>query len=139
MKDSLAFQIVVLYRDFVSYTTKELKTLGLNFGQMPLILYMGKHQGCVQADLTKALKLDWGYSQRSIAKLVDAGFMTKEYNEEKSCNCLNLTERGKHAFDICHSVFYAWDDGKMQAFSTEDKATVLELLKKIQYKGVYNV
>ncbi len=131
MKETLAFQIVALYRDFLTYTTNELKKLGLNFGQIPLILYVGKHPDCMQADLTKALNLDWGYSQRSIAKLVDTGFMTKAYKEKKSCNCLHLTENGKQAFDVCHSVFNAWDKIKLQDFSEEEKANILTLLKQI--------
>ena len=78
MKDTFAFQVLVLYREFLAYTKKELKALGLSFGQMPLIVYAGKHPGCMQADLTRALQLDWGYSQRSVGKLVETGFMTKE-------------------------------------------------------------
>ncbi len=139
MKETLAFQIVVLYREFISYTTKELKTLGLSFGQVPLIVYTGKHPGCMQADLTKALHLDWGYSQRSIAKLVETGFMTKVYNEEKSCNCLDLTESGKQAFDVCHSVFYSWDEIKMNDLPDEEKDAVMALLRKIRHKGDVNL
>ena len=59
MKDTFAFQVLVLYREFLAYTKKELKALGLSFGQMPLIVYAGKHPGCMQADLTRALQLDW--------------------------------------------------------------------------------
>ena len=114
MKETLAFQIVVLYREFFAYTTKKLKTLGLSFGQMPFIVYVGKHPGCTQADLTKALKLDWGYSQHSIARLVDSGFMTKEHNEECSYYCLDLTDNGNRAFDACHKVFQEWDQMKRQ-------------------------
>ena len=60
MKETLAFHIAALYRQFLAYTTEELKKAGLNFGQMPLIIYTGKHPGCTQADMTKMLRLDWG-------------------------------------------------------------------------------
>ena len=131
MKETLAFQIVVLYREFLAYTTRKLKALGLNSGQMPLIVYVGKHPGCTQADLTKALRLDWGYSQRSIAKLADSGFMTKERQEECSCYCLNLTGSGYQAFDVCHKVFEEWDQMKMKNFSDVQKNEMIGFLKQI--------
>ena len=131
MKDTMAFQILALYREFLAYTTKQLKNLGLNFGQLPFILYTGKNPDCMQAELTKALKLDWGYSQRSIAKLTETGFMTKEHNAEKNCNFLKLTEKGEKAFDACHSVFASWDKIKSEKCSEEEKQTLILLLKKI--------
>ena len=131
MKETMAFHIMALYRDFLAYTTKELKALGVSFGQMPLILYTGKHPGCTQADLTRVLRLDWGYSQRSISKLADAGFLSKEYNEEKACNCLTLTEHGKTVFDTSHRVFQSWDDSRTDGLSAEEKETLFLLLSKI--------
>lgn len=131
MKETMAFHIMALYRDFLSYTTKELKALGISFGQMPLILYIGKHPGCTQADLTRTLHLDWGYSQRSITKLVDTGFIRKEYNEAKAGNCLTLTEHGMEVFDTSHQVFTSWDSVKTGNLTAEEKETLLALLSKI--------
>ena len=131
MKETLSFQIVLLYRDFLAYTTKKLKSIGLTFGQMPLVVYTGKHPGCTQAELKKNLKLDWGYSQRSVKKLAETGFLVKTYSEEQSCNCLHLTENGKKAFDVCHTVFDSWDRIKMEEFSDEEKKSIVRLLEKL--------
>lgn len=131
MKNTFSFQLLVLYREFVAFTKKELKKLGLNFGQMPLILYTGKHPDCSQTDLTKALDLDWGYSQRSIAKLSDEGFMTKQYDEGKSCNLLHLTERGVQAFDACHEVFHTWDTMKLSSLTSWERIGLITFLQKI--------
>lgn len=135
MRDTLAFQITALYRDFLAYTGDALKKLGLNFGQMPLILYAGKHPGCTQAELTRALKLDWGYSQRSVAKLVESGFMKKQQDREKSGNRLHLTEMGKAAFDVCHRVFGDWDGIHTEGLTSEEKETLLLLLRKMTADG----
>ena len=131
MRETLAFQIVTLYREFLAYTTGELKALGLNFGQMPMLLYTGKHPGCTQSDLTRDLKLDWGYSQRSITKLVDGGFMTKEYSDESACNCLALTEKGREAFQVSHTVFDEWDRLKTDVLTPEERTELLRLLGKL--------
>ena len=131
MRETVAFHITVLYRNFLSYTREELKKLGLSFGQMPLILYLGKHPDCTQADLTRELQLDWGYSQRSIAKLVDSGFLIKESDRTKSGNRLRLTERGTDAFDACHQVFGAWDRIHTDKLSPQETETLMLLLDKI--------
>ena len=135
MRNTFAFQITVLYREFLAYTTAELKKLGLNFGQMPLILYVGKHPNCTQAELTKALRLDWGYSQRSIAKLVESGFMNKVADKIKSGNCLNLTEKGEHAFAVCHEVFASWDSLHLNKLTSDEKETLFLLLNKMRAEG----
>ena len=129
MKETLAYHIMALYRDFLAYTTEELKELGLSFGQMPLILYVGRRPGCTQADLTKDLHLDWGYSQRAITKLVSTGFLEIQHNGQ--CNCLTLTETGNHAFQVCHSVFSQWDRQKTAGLSPDDTQTLLTLLGQI--------
>ena len=120
---------MALYRDFLSYTTDALRELGLSFGQMPLILYIGKHPGCTQAELTRALKLDWGYSQRSVGKLAEAGFLVK--TQEKTGNCLSLTEAGREVFETSHRVFLSWDQLRTDCLTPEEKDTLLLLLSKI--------
>ena len=130
-KDTVAFHIARLYRDFLSYTSEELKKLGLSYGQLPLILFTAKHPGCTQAELTKGLRLDWGYSQRSVTKLVMSGFMNKEYTKEKAGNCLSLTEKGQQAFELSHGLFYNWDSLKSSGLSHEEKETLVYLLSKI--------
>ena len=131
MKETLAFHIAALYRQFLGYTTEQLKKTGLRFGQMPLVLYTGKHPGCTQADMTKALHLDWGYSQRSVAKLAELGFLQKEYDPDRACNCLTLTARGREAFDLCHQVFASWDQLQTDKLTEKEKQTLLLLLRKI--------
>ena len=129
MQETIAFYLSVLYRDFLAYTTEQLKNLGLSFGQMPLILYAGKHPGCTQAELTRALHLDWGYSQRTVAKLTQGGFLRKEFDPARSSNCLHLTESGLRAFDVCHRVFTSWDQAS--PLSEEETQTLLALLQKL--------
>ena len=131
MKETVAFQMMVLYRDFLAYTTGELKKLGLSFGLMPLVLYIGKHPRCSQADLTRMLRLDWGYSQRSIKKLVEVGLIRKEYDDGHACNCLTLTEAGEKVFDASHNVFASWDQLHTTGLSPEERDTLLRLLTRL--------
>ena len=72
---TLSYYTTELYKEFAAYTTEKLHELGLNFGQMYFIIYVGKHPECTPSELTSALKLDWGHSQRSVAKLAEDGFL----------------------------------------------------------------
>ena len=75
---TLSYYTTELYKEFAAYTTEKLHELGLNFGQMYFIIYVGKHPECTPSELPSALKLDWGHSQRSVAKLAEDGFLIKE-------------------------------------------------------------
>ena len=40
---TLSYYTTELYKEFAAYTTEKLHELGLNFGQMYFIIYVGKH------------------------------------------------------------------------------------------------
>ena len=135
MFSTLAYCSTVFYRSFVSYTTARLQDLGLNFGSLFLVIYVGKHAGCSQAQLTADLGLDWGYSQRSIARLVQEGFMTRE-KAGRSYH-LTLSERGQQAFSISHQVFFDWDQASLAPLTREEREELFALLSKVApVKGV---
>ena len=91
MFQTLGYYAIAFHRSFTSYTIQRLQQLGLNFGSLFPVLYVGKHPGCTQAELTKALGLDWGYSQRSILRLAAEGFLTRE--KAGRVYRLNLSEK----------------------------------------------
>ena len=55
MFQTLAYYATVFHRSFVAYTTARLQALELNFGSLFPIIYVGKHPGCTQAELTAAV------------------------------------------------------------------------------------
>ena len=95
--------ILTLHRRFAAYTTQRLQERGLSFGMMYFVIYVGKHPGCTPSELTQRLHLDWGHSQRSLTKLAEDGFLTKE-KSGRSYH-LELTEKGRTAFAVCHRMF----------------------------------
>ena len=128
MFGTFSFYSSVFYRGFVAYTTRQLQTLGLNFGSLFPVLYVGKHPGCSPSRLTQTLGLDWGYSQRSIAKLVEDGFLTKE--KSGRTYRLDLTEKGQQAFSVSHQVFFDWDKQVLAPLTQEERQQLLALLAK---------
>ena len=128
MFQTLALYSTVLYRDFTAYTSEKLEQLGLHFGLLFFLLYVGKHPGATPAELTRALQLDWGHSQRCVTKLVETGFLTKE--KAGRGYQLHLTEKGQEAFAVSHQVFYDWDSQRLAALTPEERQTLLALLQK---------
>lgn len=132
MFQTLAFYATAFHRDFAAYTTARLQKLGLSFGLLFLLIYVGKHPGCSQAQLTSALGLDWGYSQRSITRLVDEGFLARE--KSGRVYRLGLSARGEEAFALSHQVFFDWDREKLASLEPEERRQLLELLAKLRGK-----
>lgn len=120
--------ILTLHKGFAAYTTQRLQELGLSFGLMYFVIYVGKHPDCTPSELTKALKLDWGHSQRSLNKLAEEGFLTKE-KTGRSYH-LNLTSKGEAAFAVCHRVFFDWDAQNLNGLTADEQRQLLHLLQK---------
>ncbi|MCI5800805.1 MAG: MarR family winged helix-turn-helix transcriptional regulator, partial [Oscillospiraceae bacterium] len=95
------------------------------------VLYIGKHPGCSPSELTKALRVDWGHSQRSVEKLVREGFVIKERpGEGGRAYRLTLTARGQEVFEESHRVFFEWDEQKLSALNGEERQQLLSLLER---------
>lgn len=133
MTQTLAYYATVFYKRFAAYTARRLQELGLTFGSLFLVLYVGRHPDCTQAELTEALGLDWGYSQRSITRLVEEGFLLRE--KSGRAYHLALSPRGQEAFAVSHQVFHDWDRENLQALTPEEQAQLLGLLEKTKRKG----
>ena len=132
MFQTFAYYLSVLYKDFYAYAGARLHPLGVKNGLVFFVIYVGKHPGCTPAELTKTLRVDWGYSQRCITKLVEDGLITKE--KAGRSYQLNLTKRGEEAFQVSHQLFYDWDGQKLSSLTEEERNTLLALLNKIVRK-----
>ena len=125
---TLSYYSTILYRSFAAFTGEQLQAVGLNFGLLFFIIYVGKHPGCSPSELTQALHLDWGYSQRSLNKLAEDGFLSREKHGRSYA--LTLTDRGQQAFVISHQIFFTWDDTRLANLNDTEKDQLLALLQK---------
>ncbi|WP_417043523.1 bilirubin utilization transcriptional regulator BilQ [Dysosmobacter sp.] len=132
MFQTLAYYATVFHRSFTAYTTQQLQKLGLNFGSLFPVIYVGKHPDCTQAELTAALGLDWGYSQRCVTKLVEEGFLTRE--KSGRAYHLALSPKGQQAFQVSHQVFFDWDKQALAALDESEQEQLFTLLAKVMKK-----
>ena len=131
---TLSYYVAMLYRSFSAFTGERLQAVGLNFGLVFFIVYIGKKPNCTPSELTKELALDWGHSQRCVNRLVEDGFITKEKSGRHYL--LNLTERGQEAFEAAHRVFFDWDSTFMTNLNAKEKEQLLTLQQLLSCKAV---
>ena len=135
MKDTLAFHILYLYKNFLDYVNENLKAHDFCRGQMPFILYVGKHEDCTPSDVTRSLKMDWGHSQRSITKLVEQNLIEKVYGKENGRRYhLRLTEKGQEIFQLCHDLFHDWDAECLSFLPEEEREQLTAELHQLTDK-----
>lgn len=130
MFDTLAYFSTVCYRDFASYAGQQLQELGLRGGELFPVIYVGKHPGCTQAQLTADLELDWGYAHRTVTHLVETGFLLRE-KRGRSYH-LELSPQGCQAFSVSHQVFGDWDGLVLDTLDQEERSQLLTLLQKVK-------
>ena len=132
MNETLIYQIIYLYKNFLVYVNKELKDYQISMGQLPFLLYIGKYKTCTPASLTKDLKMDWGHSQRSITKLVDQGLVIKTYDSvQKRQAHLALSEKGQDIFEFCHKLFQKWDHDNLSFLGEPEKQMAIDVLQQV--------
>ena len=136
MGRTLSYYAGAMYRDFSGFTEARLQELGLHYGSLFFVLYIGKHPGCSPSELTKALRVDWGHSQRSVEKLVREGFVIKERpGGGGRAYQLTLTARGQEVFEESHRVFFEWDEQKLSALNGEERQQLLSLLERVMRRS----
>ena len=136
MKDSLAYCISSLRKDFEEFCEDELRKLELSKGLLYFILYVGKHPGSTPGACAAALRLDTGHTTRCLEKLEKAGFLTRSRNaEDKRAVELQLTEKGNAAFERSYRLFDEWDAIVLKDLSDDERKVLLSVIQKIVSKN----
>lgn len=130
---TFSYACTVLYRRFTHYTSTRLGQLGLSFGTLFFLIYVGKHPGCTQSELTAGLHMDWGHSQRTVLKLVEGGFLLRE--KDGRAFRLTLSDKGRHAFEASHQFFFDWDKEALSNLTPAEQDQLMALLYKAMGRG----
>ncbi len=104
----------------------------LHFGQMPLLEYIVKHDGCTQAETAEHL----GVSPASIAvstkRMQRVGLIEKKEDESNlRCKNLYITEKGRKVFVSCKAIFDEFDLKVYSGLSPEDIGTLCRIIDKM--------
>lgn len=129
--DSFAFYISVLRKKFTQYCSGRLAEMNVTYGQLFILIFVGKKGTCSPKEISISLGLDPGHLNRTISKLEEHGLLLQKKNEQdRRAKILSLTDKGRQVFEMSHDLFYQWDEIVLEALSDAERLELLRLLKK---------
>lgn len=132
--DSFAFYISALRKRFAIYCSEKLTEKGITYGQLFILIYIGKREFCSPKEISMALKLDAGHLNRTLTKLIENGFILQRKNEkDRRANIVTLTEKGNDIFTWSRGLFLDWDQEILASLSENEIQHLLHLLKKVTF------
>lgn len=138
--DSLSFYISFLRKNFTEFCSEKLSEMGLTYGQVFIIIFIGKNEACSPKDISKALNLDAGHLNRTLSKLIENDFILQKKNQnDKRANIVTLTSKGQEVFKRSYSLFDEWDDLVLSSFTKNEKEELMRLIKKVAFSQKQNI
>lgn len=132
MKVKLAYYISELRRDFVKECSRKLQEDDLTPGLLYPVLYIGRHPGCSPKELTEALHMDWGLTQRTLDRLVASHLISREKNPlDRRRFSLNLTKEGSQVFQKSHDIIVSWNEENLALLTPQEQTCLESALKKM--------
>lgn len=132
MVPGFAYFVSVLRKDFVTECSRKLAQDHITLSLLYPILYIGKHPSCSPKELTQALKMDWGFTQRSLDKLASEHLISRQRDEKnRRCYHLELTDDGCRLYHKSHDLIRAWNEQKLSVLTPDEQAQLTTLLEKI--------
>lgn len=132
--ESFAFYISVLRKNFTQYCLEKLSEVGVTYGQLYIIIYLGKKGQCSPMEISKSLSLDAGHLTRTLSKLMKNDLINQTKNmSDRRANIVSLTEKGMQIFEMSHNLFYQWDEMILSSMDESDRQKLMEFMKKITF------
>lgn len=121
-----------IYRQTQAYLDKRLEELQVTTGSYPYLFILNKNAGISQNEISRELSVDKAMSARTIKKLIDLGYITKEENEEDvRAYKLYLTDKGKAVIPKIKRVINEWIEILVEGQNEEDISTSIEFLEGV--------
>lgn len=132
--ESFAFYISILRKQFTAYCSEKLSEMDVTYGQLYIIIYVGKKKECSPKDISLSLNLDAGHLNRTLSKLIENDLIIQKKNDhDRRSNVVSLTDKGKEVFEISHNLFQEWDKIILSSLEDSDRQKLMELIKKITF------
>ncbi len=132
--DSFAFCVSVLRKKFAAFCTQRLSEMDVTYGQLYIILFLGKRESCSPKDIAAALKLDAGHLNRTLTKMVQEGLVVQQKSAvDKRAHVIQLTDKGRQVFEKSRNLFQEWDETALEVLTESEKKTLMQLIRKVAF------
>jgi MarR family transcriptional regulator, organic hydroperoxide resistance regulator len=139
MDNSVGRLVSILYRKNQVYLNEALKELGLTASELPIIIYVLKHDGVSQEEMAQFLSIDKAAIARAVDTLLEKGLVQKEKDEQdRRANKITVTEVGKKIeFELSQRLLY-WTQYLTKDIEEKDLDTMYRVLNimvdKLEHK-----
>jgi len=120
-----------LYRITQAYTDEALKKYELSNGTYPFLMKLNEKEGISQNQISKELSVDKAMSARSISRLIELGYITKEHDElDSRAYKLYLTDKARAIIPDIRGIIYNWIDFITEDFEEDEKDQIVKLAER---------
>ena len=124
--------ISVLSRYSNIYISKQLEPFNIGKGQFWLLFFLYQKDGLTQEELSQLLTVDKSTTARAVAKLENAGYISKKLNtRDLRANQIFLTVKAKELKPRIHSILTEWNKILSAGMTEEEMEKTLHLLQKM--------
>ncbi|GAA0738007.1 bilirubin utilization transcriptional regulator BilQ [Clostridium oceanicum] len=129
--EGISQYICILYKDFQNYCEERLKPYNLTKGVYYYLILVSKKPGITSKEISEELKVDKGYTARTIKKLNEYGYIKKVTNDKdkKSFN-IYPTKECEKVINMMINLFPQWEEKLLQGLSKDEACVLNGLLKK---------
>ena len=126
-----------LLKSYELFFRKNMDTLDINIGEIPILLEIYTNEGLNQIDLVKQFHVTEANISKTTKNLLLKGLIIKEIDTENNTRkLLFLTEEGKKVCLKLLDIFEEWKDAIKGDLTPEELYTFANTLKKISDNSV---
>lgn len=139
MDNSVGRLVSILYRKNQVYLNEALKELGLTASELPIIIYVLKHEGVSQEEMAQFLSIDKAAIARAVDTLLEKGLVQKKKDElDRRANKITVTEVGKKIEFALNQRLLYWTQYLTKDIEEKDVDTMYRVLNimvdKLEHK-----
>ncbi len=124
--------IGAIHRFARRYFAAQMEGLGLPPGAFPLIFRLLRRDNVSQDELADDFLVDKGTTARTLARLEEAGLITRSVDEEdRRVKRVRVTDRAREMAPDIRAAARAWNDKLLDGFSPEEREMALSFLQRM--------
>ena len=128
--------VLIISRSNFLYLKNHLKDLDLKGYQITMLFEIYKGKNISQHEIGSNYNIDKGVISRTLKKLEDDGFISREIDENnRRRNIVSLTKKGEEAVEEIINIFNQWESEIYEDIDIE-KDVLHEVLKTIAIKAI---
>jgi len=134
LKEHMTFgrSLSIISRHGQMYLDRELKSLRVRSGQIPILRLLGVKDGISQERIGNFFRLDKGTIAKTIRPLINEGYITREKNpQDRRAYQVFLTQKGRNIIPDLKNAVITWTNILTADFTEEEKEMAHNLLSRM--------